>query len=203
LGPRSIRRSPGLADLPPEDCRHVSRRLTTLVPQPLHKPINGRRCSWSERYDRIFRNEGVTGSNPVSSTKHPGQGDFGEREGSPIRTVLSSAAPHGIHKIADPEHLSTCEGSTWNGSNHEGCESRGVERLRLVFPDYPSAHIAGYLAGDSAGFGVRWRALCVVESSSPTRRRSSSMEARWTSIFRAPTTSTMTRRQRSTRIMHA
>lgn len=29
-----------------------------------------------QAFDRIFRNEGVTGSNPVSSTKQPSQGDF-------------------------------------------------------------------------------------------------------------------------------
>ena len=31
---------------------------------------------WSEGFDRMFRNEGITGSNPVSSTNRPGQGDF-------------------------------------------------------------------------------------------------------------------------------
>ena len=35
----------------------ASQHLTSFAPQPLHKP-------------HIFRNEGVTGSNPVSST-HP------------------------------------------------------------------------------------------------------------------------------------
>ena len=33
------------------------------------KPGTGGRFPWSERFDRIFRNEEVTGSNPVSSTK--------------------------------------------------------------------------------------------------------------------------------------
>ena len=46
----------------------VSRGLTSLVPQTRHKtsilPLN----AWSQGFDRIFRNEEVTGSNPVSST---------------------------------------------------------------------------------------------------------------------------------------
>jgi hypothetical protein len=43
--------------------------LTMLVPQPRHKPLNEYRFPWSEDCDRIFRNKGVTGSSPVSSTK--------------------------------------------------------------------------------------------------------------------------------------
>ena len=35
---------------------------------------------WSEGFDRIFRNEEVTGSNPVSSTKRAGQGVVGDLE---------------------------------------------------------------------------------------------------------------------------
>ncbi len=54
----------------------VSRDLTSLGPQPPHNAAIADRSPWSEGYDRIFRNEGVTGSNPVSSTKHSGQGDF-------------------------------------------------------------------------------------------------------------------------------
>jgi hypothetical protein len=53
-----------------------SRRLTSLGPQLPHKTVNACRSLWSEGFDRIFRNEGVTGSNPVSSTKSPGQDDF-------------------------------------------------------------------------------------------------------------------------------
>ena len=54
----------------------VSPRLTSLGPQLPHRPVDLERFPWSERFEHIFRNEGVTGSNPVSSTKHPGQGDF-------------------------------------------------------------------------------------------------------------------------------
>ena len=52
----------------------VSLGLTTLAPQPPHKSVNAYRFLCSQRFDRIVRNEGVTGSNPVSSTEHPGQG---------------------------------------------------------------------------------------------------------------------------------
>jgi hypothetical protein len=46
----------------------VSRRLTSLAPQPPHEAAHRYRSPWSQRFDRIFPNEGVTGSNPVSST---------------------------------------------------------------------------------------------------------------------------------------
>ena len=42
--------------------------FTTLVPQALHSPARACRFPWSEGFDCILRNEGVTGSNPVSST---------------------------------------------------------------------------------------------------------------------------------------
>ena len=54
----------------------VSLHLTSLGPQLPHKPVNRPYNSWSELFDRIFRNEGVTGSNPVSSTICPGRGHF-------------------------------------------------------------------------------------------------------------------------------
>jgi len=66
--------------------------------------VNPSRFPWSEGFDHIFRNEGVTGSNPVSSTKDPGQGDFGERVGSPfIQFVIraSTGDPQGLL----PKHL--------------------------------------------------------------------------------------------------
>jgi hypothetical protein len=47
----------------------VSRCLTTLVPQRTHRTAEARRFPWSKRFDHIFRNEEVTGSNPVSSTQ--------------------------------------------------------------------------------------------------------------------------------------
>ncbi len=39
-----------------------------IAPQPLNSAAKRRCFPWSEGFDRIFRNEGVTGSNPVSST---------------------------------------------------------------------------------------------------------------------------------------
>ena len=47
-----------------------SRRLTSLAPQTRSRMV----FPLVTAIDRIFRNEGVTGSNPVSSTKRPGQG---------------------------------------------------------------------------------------------------------------------------------
>jgi hypothetical protein len=46
----------------------VSPRLTSPVPQPRHTHPEWLQTPWSHRFDRIFRNEGATGSNPVSST---------------------------------------------------------------------------------------------------------------------------------------
>ena len=54
----------------------VSRRLTSLGPQPPHRRRSSKHIPRSVRFDRIFRNEGVTGSNPVSSTQSPCQGGF-------------------------------------------------------------------------------------------------------------------------------
>ena len=41
-------------------------------PRP-HGPNIECRFPWSGRFDRIFRNEGVMGSNPPSSTESPGR----------------------------------------------------------------------------------------------------------------------------------
>jgi hypothetical protein len=49
----------------------------TTAPRPPHKTIMRRCFPWSGGFDCIFRNEGVTGSNPVSSTECPGQGVIG------------------------------------------------------------------------------------------------------------------------------
>jgi len=35
----------------------TSQHLTSLAPHPLHKPANGRRCPWSQKFDHIFREE--------------------------------------------------------------------------------------------------------------------------------------------------
>jgi len=76
----------------------VSLALTTLAPQPPHSPTNVRRIPCSQRFDRIFRNEGVTGSNPVSSTEFPGQSSF--LAASPLAglTTLKSHTPEAAHK---------------------------------------------------------------------------------------------------------
>ena len=82
---------------------HVaSHCLTSLAPQPPHRPAIECRFPWSERFDRIFRNEGVTGSNPVSSTKHPGQGNFDVGEPLLSRSFPSSLAPQVLHMM-EPE----------------------------------------------------------------------------------------------------
>ena len=69
----------------PAGCQ-TSRRLTSLAPQPPHKPLELCRFPWSRAFDRIFRNEEVGGSNPPSSTERPGQGEFGEFVRSPDST---------------------------------------------------------------------------------------------------------------------
>jgi len=84
---------------------HVSRCLTSLAPQPLHSPGIGGRFPWSQRFDRIFRNEGVGGSNPPSSTKRPGQSVFlavGPLAGF---AILVSDAPQTHHRIRPLKHL--------------------------------------------------------------------------------------------------
>lgn len=75
-----------------------SRRLTSLAPQPLHNPAIGCRSSWSESFDRISRNERVTGSSPVSSTDLP----WIRRYLLALRFdrfgILKSRVPHMAHK---------------------------------------------------------------------------------------------------------
>lgn len=52
----------------------VSPRLTSPVPQPATKAPKGPESPWSRRFERLFRNGEVAGSNPASSTGHPVQG---------------------------------------------------------------------------------------------------------------------------------
>jgi hypothetical protein len=75
----------------------ISHDLTSLAPQPPHGPVEERRPPWSDGFDRIVRNEGVTGSNPVSSTKHPGQSDSCEVVRSLLGTLPRSLAPRVPH----------------------------------------------------------------------------------------------------------
>ena len=65
---------------------HVSRHLTSLAPQPPHERTDRVQSTCSGRFDRIFRNEGVTGSNPVSSTQLSDHA--GEVDGSSACAVL-------------------------------------------------------------------------------------------------------------------
>jgi hypothetical protein len=48
------------------------RTLMSLVPQPRHRTAEACRVPWSEGCRAHFRNEEVTGSNPVSSTNAHG-----------------------------------------------------------------------------------------------------------------------------------
>ena len=88
---------------------HVSLCLTTLAPQPRHRPAKAVRFSWSQGFDHIFRKEEVGGSNPVSSTERPGQGDFREYETLAVCTVLPPGAPQPCHRIERFEHLAGSE----------------------------------------------------------------------------------------------
>jgi len=67
-------------------------------PTAAHCPAGASRFPWSQRFDHIFRNEGVTGSNPVSSTKSPGQGASWPRRLLAGSTILRSHAPQAAHK---------------------------------------------------------------------------------------------------------
>ena len=48
---------------------------------------------------RIFRNEGVTGSNPVSSTETPGQDDSTKLNSRAVGLILAPVAPQTVHKL--------------------------------------------------------------------------------------------------------
>ena len=86
----------------------VSPRLTSLAPQPRHRTQNCARFPWSEGFDCIFRNEGATGSNPVSST-NPWSEQFSGRQ--PARWIDD---PEGLRSTGGPQdsgpkHLISCE----------------------------------------------------------------------------------------------
>ena len=49
----------------------ISRRLTSLTPQRLHKPASLRRFPSSQRFDRIFSNEGVCRSTSPTGCQTP------------------------------------------------------------------------------------------------------------------------------------
>ncbi|MDF2730829.1 MAG: hypothetical protein K0T01_2618 [Acidimicrobiia bacterium] len=83
--------------------------LTSLVPQPRHKTSESGQNPWSERFDRILRNEEGAGSNPASSTKRLGQGAMGT-------SVKSVTGPRSVMRRATRppqderlEHLATGE----------------------------------------------------------------------------------------------
>jgi hypothetical protein len=85
--------------------------LTPLAPRPPHSTVWTRRFPWSEGFDRIFRNEEVAGSNPASSTKHPGQGDMCGSTIALFFTIPPCAAPQPIHRIHTAKHLAENERS--------------------------------------------------------------------------------------------
>jgi hypothetical protein len=117
----------------------------------LHKSGIGGRNPWSERFDRIFRNEGITGSNPVSSTERPGQGVFWSPSGSPDSQFCCLALHRWPTTLRRRSTSSCARGSTWNGSNRERCASRGVEcRSADVFQQ---ASIQRGLAGEGCSEG--------------------------------------------------
>jgi hypothetical protein len=88
----------------------VSRRLTWLVPQPRHRLASTPRFPWSERFDRIFRNEEVAGSN------------LSAHQNALVRAILASwkfvvfhdpamRRATGVPQDRALEHLSVKEGS--------------------------------------------------------------------------------------------
>jgi hypothetical protein len=72
------------------------------------------------RFDRIFRNEGVRGSNPLSSTESPGQGEFGEF----VRSLDSPSCDLTPHSYVVLKHLAGSE-----VLSHDGRDGRVFEGL--------------------------------------------------------------------------
>lgn len=88
---------------------HVSPHLTSLAPQSAHRTRKIKRFPSSAWIDRIFRNEKVGGSNPVSSTKMPWSGRFLGRRMLVGSTILSFRAPQRAHGISRHDPLIFCE----------------------------------------------------------------------------------------------
>jgi hypothetical protein len=97
---------------------HVSPHLTSLAPQSAHRTRKIKRFPSSAWIDRIFRNERVTGSNPVSSTKHTGQGGFWLRSVLARSTILKSRAPQMAHSTPARSTSLGCEVLS-HGTSHE------------------------------------------------------------------------------------
>ena len=70
------------------------------------------RFPWSERFDCIFRNEEVAGSNPASSTECPVQSDLWSATSLAGFAILLSDVPQALHKTLPLRHLIFCEGSS-------------------------------------------------------------------------------------------
>jgi hypothetical protein len=92
---------------------YISPDLTSFAPQPPHKPPIARRFPWSECFARIFRNEGVTGSNPVSST------DFSLVKAVSARSNGCCLARfrHLPHQATETEHSVSPSGSRSDRAN--------------------------------------------------------------------------------------
>lgn len=121
---------------------YASRSLTSLGPQPPHKPAERYRFPWSEGFDRIFRNEGVGGSNPPSSTKPPGQRCFCPAPDEPIRTLVESRAPQRPHKIGTvtPSFSARCFLTSPHGSSP--LQVRSVDSRRWDATDLSGSGMA-------------------------------------------------------------
>ena len=75
----------------------------------LHRPASEGHCPWSLRFDHIFRNEEVVGSNPASSTsesttKWPDVSALRSTRGQQPRVLLRSPRSY-CSAIATPESL--------------------------------------------------------------------------------------------------
>ena len=107
---------PSMSSLTMSHTVMVLRCLTSLVPQPRHRTVNGCHFPWSERFEHIFRNEEVTGSNPVTSTESPGQGRATLLHGVSHALAGDPPAPQRFHSPA-------------GDSNHEHLSKRGAPRV--------------------------------------------------------------------------
>ena len=149
----------------------LSRLTTSHVGRPTAAPQDPPTCAdipWSEGFDHIFRNEGVTGSNPVSSTKHPGQGDFRlaacsldsrscdlTHHGRPTRLL-----PGAPSFLSEALSHSTSHEFTWGSDQERGSPALAIEKSESV----DGRPIRGPLARGLPVIGVGELARAVTKS---------------------------------------
>lgn len=107
-------------------------RLTMLVAQARHKTRIWVQTSWSEGFDPLVRNEGITGPNPMSSTIPP------------------SAAPCVLHTVAHDERLSGREVL----SQIVSCGPLADLSRNLCCPEVPNSESPRHAASKEVQVGI-------------------------------------------------